>query len=94
LTPVKIVAHPPGNVNEAGQPHRVKSVQSLRAVPAASQVHTDGLLQLRKSVKRGWNAVEHRALFAAIAMSGAAWIALETGQPDKLRSARTWISLD
>ncbi len=41
---------------------------------------------------RGWNAVEHCVLFAAIAMLSVAWVAVKTGHPDKIRSARTWIS--
>ncbi len=41
---------------------------------------------------RGWQAVERCVLFAAIAMLGVAWVAVKTGHPDKIRSARTWIS--
>ena len=41
---------------------------------------------------RGWQAVERCLLLAAIAMLGVAWVAVKTGQPDKIRSARTWIS--
>lgn len=41
---------------------------------------------------RGWQAVERCVLFAAIAMLSVAWVAVKTGQPDKIRSARTWIS--
>lgn len=41
---------------------------------------------------RGWQAVERCVFFAAIAMLGVAWVAVKTGQPDKIRSARTWIS--
>jgi hypothetical protein len=49
---------------------------------------------LRYHNQRGWNAVAHCALFAAIAMLGVAWVAVETGHPDKIRSAWTWISLN
>jgi hypothetical protein len=49
---------------------------------------------LKYHKNRGWNAVEHCALFAAIAMLAVAWVAVETGHPDKIRSARTWISLN
>jgi hypothetical protein len=48
---------------------------------------------LKYHKQRGRNAVEHCALFAAIAMLGVARVALDTGQPDKLRSAWTWLSL-
>lgn len=40
---------------------------------------------------RGWEAVERCVLFAVIAMLGVAWVAVKTGHPDKIRSARTWI---
>lgn len=43
---------------------------------------------------RGWGAVERCVLFAAIAMLAVAWVAVKTGHPDKIRSARTWISLN
>jgi len=43
---------------------------------------------------RGWDAVEHCVLFAAIAMLSVAWVAVKTGHPEKIRSARTWISLN
>ena len=43
---------------------------------------------------RGWDAVERCVLFAAIAMLGVAWVAVKTGHPDKIRSARTWISFN
>ena|GEM_PF-1968200 len=43
---------------------------------------------------RGWEAVERCVLFAAIAMLSAAWVAVATGHPEKIRSARTWISLN
>jgi hypothetical protein len=43
---------------------------------------------------RGWEGVERCVLFAAIAMLGIAWVAVKTGHPDKIRSARTWISLN
>ena len=43
---------------------------------------------------RGWEAVERCVLFAAIAMLGVAWVAVKTGHPEKIRSARTWISLN
>jgi len=49
---------------------------------------------LRNQKQRGWDAVEHCVLFAAIAMLGVAWVAVKTGHPDKIRSARTWISLN
>jgi hypothetical protein len=49
---------------------------------------------LKYHKNRGWNAVEHCALFAAIAMLAVAWVAVETGHPDKIRSPRTWISLN
>lgn len=52
------------------------------------------LFNLKYHKNRGWNAVQHCALFATIAMLTAAWVAVETGHPDKLRSARTWISLN
>jgi len=48
---------------------------------------------LKYHKQRGRNAVEHCALFAAIAMLGVAWVALDTGHPEKIRSAWTWISL-
>jgi hypothetical protein len=41
---------------------------------------------------RGWQAVERCVFLAAIAMLGVAWVAVKTGHPDKIRSARTWIS--
>ena len=47
---------------------------------------------LKNQKQRGWNEVEHCLLFAAIAMLGVAWVAVKTGHPDKIRSARTWIS--
>jgi hypothetical protein len=47
---------------------------------------------LKYHKQRGWNAVEHCVLFAAIAMLAVAWVAVKTGHPEKLRSARTWIS--
>jgi hypothetical protein len=47
---------------------------------------------LKYHKQRGWNAVEHCVLFAAIAMLSVAWVAVKTGHPDKIRSARTWIS--
>lgn len=43
---------------------------------------------------RGWEAVQRCVLFAAIAMLAVAWVAVKTGHPDKIRSARTWISLN
>ncbi|HET92382.1 MAG TPA: hypothetical protein ENN99_16830 [Chloroflexi bacterium] len=43
---------------------------------------------------RGWDAVERCVLFAAIAMLGVAWVAVKTGHPEKIRSARTWISFN
>ena len=49
---------------------------------------------LRYHKQRGRNAVEHCALFAAIAMLCVAWVAMETGHPEKIRSAWTWISLN
>lgn len=49
---------------------------------------------LKYHKNRGWNPVEHCALFAAIAMLGVAWVAVETGHPDKIRSACRWISLN
>lgn len=49
---------------------------------------------LKYHKNRGWNAVERCVLFAAIAMLGVAWVAVETGHPDKIRSAWTWISLN
>ena len=47
---------------------------------------------LKHHKHRGWQAVERCVLFAAIAMLGVAWGAVKTGHPDKIRSARTWIS--
>jgi len=47
---------------------------------------------LKYHKQRGWNAVQHCVLFAAIAMLCVAWVAVKTGHPDKIRSARTWIS--
>ena len=47
---------------------------------------------LKNQKQRGWNAVEHCVLYAAIAMLSVAWVAVKTGHPDKIRSARTWIS--
>ncbi len=47
---------------------------------------------LKYHKQRGWDAVQHCVLFAAIAMLGVAWVAVKTGHPDKIRSARTWIS--
>lgn len=49
---------------------------------------------LRYHKQRGWNVVEHCALFAVIAMLSVAWVAMETGHPEKIRSAWTWISLN
>jgi hypothetical protein len=49
---------------------------------------------LKYHKNRGWNAVEHCVLFAAIAMLGVAWVAVKTGHPEKIRSAWTWISLN
>lgn len=49
---------------------------------------------LKYHKNRGWEAVERCVLLAAIAMLGVAWVAVETGHPDKIRSARTWISLN
>jgi hypothetical protein len=43
---------------------------------------------------RGWDAIERCVLFAAIAMLGVAWVAVKTGHPEKIRCARTWISLN
>jgi len=47
---------------------------------------------LKYHKQRGWNAVQHCVFFAAIAMLGVAWVAVKTGHPEKIRSARTWIS--
>ncbi|MCX6030596.1 MAG: transposase [Chloroflexi bacterium] len=47
---------------------------------------------LKYHKQRGWDAVQHCVLFSAIAMLCVAWVAVKTGHPDKLRSARTWIS--
>ncbi|MBU0493609.1 MAG: transposase [Chloroflexi bacterium] len=47
---------------------------------------------LKYHKQRGWNAVEHGVLLAAIAMLSVAWVAVKTGHPDQIRSARTWIS--
>jgi len=47
---------------------------------------------LKYHKQRGWQAVQQCVLFAAIAMLGVAWVAVKTGHPDKIRSARTWIS--
>ncbi len=47
---------------------------------------------LKHHKHRGWQAVERCVLLAAIAMLGLAWVAVKTGHPDKIRSARTWIS--
>lgn len=47
---------------------------------------------LKYHKQRGWDAVEHCVLFAAIAMLSVAWVAAKTGHPEKIRSARTWIS--
>jgi hypothetical protein len=49
---------------------------------------------LKNQKQRGWNEVEHCVLFAAIAMLSVAWVAVKTGHPDKIRSARTWITLN
>jgi hypothetical protein len=43
---------------------------------------------------RGWEAVSRCVFFAAIAMLAVAWVAVKTGHPEKIRSARTWISLN
>jgi len=48
---------------------------------------------LKHHKHRGWEAVERCVLFAAIAMLGVAWVAVKTGHPEKIRSARTWIGL-
>lgn len=57
---------------------------------------TNGWAKLTFNLKyhkqRGWDAVERCVLFAAIAMLSVAWVAVKTGHPDKIRSARTWIS--
>ena len=47
---------------------------------------------LKYHKQRGWAAVERCTLFAAIAMLGVAWVAVKTGHPEKIRSARTWVS--
>jgi hypothetical protein len=47
---------------------------------------------LRHHKQRGANAVAHCALFAMIAMLAAAWVAVATGHPEKIRSSWTWIS--
>jgi hypothetical protein len=47
---------------------------------------------LRYHKHRGWQAVQCCVFLAAIAMLGVAWVAVKTGHPDKIRSARTWIS--
>ena len=49
---------------------------------------------LKNQKQRGWNEVEHCVLFAAIAMLSVAWVAVKTGHPDKIRSTRTWITLN
>jgi hypothetical protein len=49
---------------------------------------------LKNQKQRGWNEVEHCVLFSAIAMLSVAWVAVKTGHPDKIRSARTWITLN
>jgi hypothetical protein len=47
---------------------------------------------LRYQKQRGWEAVNRCALFALIAMLSAAWVAVKTGHPDKIRASWTWIS--
>lgn len=49
---------------------------------------------LRYQKQRGWEAVERCTLFAAIAMLTAAWVAVATGHPEKIRSNWTWIGLN
>jgi len=49
---------------------------------------------LKYHKNRGWHAVERCVLVAAIAMLAVAWVAVKTGHPDKIRSARTWISFN
>ncbi len=49
---------------------------------------------LRYQKQRGWEAVERCALFAAIAMLTAAWVAVATGHPEKIRSSWTWVGLN
>jgi len=57
---------------------------------------TNGRLKLTFNLRyhknRGRNAVEHATLFAAIAMLAAAWVAVATGHPEKIRAAWTWIN--
>ncbi len=60
--------------------------------------HSHSWIKLTFNLKyhknRGWDAVERCVLFAAIAMLGVAWVAVKTGHPEKIRSARTWISFN
>lgn len=49
---------------------------------------------LKYHKNRGWDAVERCVLVATIAMLAVAWVAVKTGHPDKIRSARTWISFN
>ncbi len=71
-----------------------KALFRSRTAVERTNSRTKFIFNLKYHKNRGWNAVEHCALFAVIAMLGAAWVAVETGHPDKLRSARTWISLN
>jgi len=48
---------------------------------------------LKYHKNRGRVAVARCTLFAAIAMLGVTVVAVETGHPDKVRAAQTWISL-
>jgi len=76
----------------AGDFHPIRFT-ALSAVPQQL-----GEADLPRSVKyhkhRGWEAVARCVFFAAIAMLGVAWVAVKTGHPNKIRSARTWISLN
>jgi hypothetical protein len=70
--------------------------QALFRSQSGSERHHSRLkltCNLKNHKQRGGNAVAHCTLFAAIAMLGVALVAVETGHPDKIRAARTWISL-
>ncbi len=71
-----------------------KALFRSRTAVERTNSRTKLTFNLKCHKNRGWNAVEHSVLFAAIAMLGAAWVAVKTRHPDKIRSAWTWISLN
>ncbi len=98
------------NPRNAADPHADLATDALCVLRRPSPWHkalfrsrtaverTNSRIKLTFNLKyhknRGWNAVEHCTLFAAIAMLAVAWVAVKTGHPDKIRSAWTWVSLN